>query len=234
MKNPYEHIILNKENNIEQEIPPEMVTIDVVRHGETAYKELNDPHFVFDPTQEGFELTSDYLDLTKEGIKNIKESAEELAKRIDSNNEIVLIVSSPNYRARSSALLIDSVLKEHNIQLLTEQPRTAHALKQIGFDESVDTAEWMRVASEYLGEFANDAKPTPDIAHPATAKRMGATSEEPLIENYDDIEMRFNNFLRHYSNIRSYLNTETLKTIGKKRMRIISVTHEDKHQDKKS
>ena len=80
--------------------------IDFIRHDKTDYKELQDIGFEFDPESEDFKLDTEHLDLNEKGIKGILETAEQLEDVIDKDNEVVILVTSPNYRAQSSTLLI--------------------------------------------------------------------------------------------------------------------------------
>jgi hypothetical protein len=98
-----EHAEKNQES-IEQ---PRFKGIKVfrVRHGETKYLEHN-----------GL-LTEGAIDLTEKGIGQIKESAATIANRIDRENSIVFVISSPRKRAVDSADFLESELRSLGFEI---------------------------------------------------------------------------------------------------------------------
>lgn len=78
------------ETHVEQaEISPKpgVPIIDVIRHGQTEYKEGRQKSFRFDPQASDFALDAEHLDLTEQGIKEIEQATEQIVERADKNNE---------------------------------------------------------------------------------------------------------------------------------------------------
>ncbi|MFZ1720812.1 MAG: phosphoglycerate mutase family protein [Candidatus Moraniibacteriota bacterium] len=229
MSQSYENLpVSNVERDPREERPIDAPIVDIVRHGETEYKEMLDKDFVFDPNQEGFALTPEYLDLTSDGIENIRRAAGQLIAAIDLQNEAVLLVASPNYRAQSSALIIADEFKKAGVPLLNGKPKTAKNLRQIEVkNPEADMDEWMRVALGYRSESEQNAGASPDVAYQEVAHRMGRELGDIVTEDFDAIKLRFDRYLRHYGNIRNYLDPKLQDRIADKRLRVISVTHEE-------
>jgi broad specificity phosphatase PhoE len=202
--------------------------IDIVRHGQTNYKELTTPSFVFKSEIVRENLDPEHLDLTEEGIKEILEAAEQIEQRLDKQNEIVLLATSPNFRAQSSMLLIEKYLSEHGVTILNpENTLITQSLRQITFrDTSHD--EWVKRHMEYIKDkpgFAN--LPTEEAHSQIVNEAFGQTIDEFCTENYDDINQRFDNFIRHMSNIQNWLSPDTKNLLKGKRLRVIALTHEE-------
>ncbi|PIR82997.1 hypothetical protein COU19_02950 [Candidatus Kaiserbacteria bacterium CG10_big_fil_rev_8_21_14_0_10_56_12] len=231
MSEKYRYSIERKEDTSESvEGPREIPIIDIVRHGPTTYKELADPHFVFNPSAEAFALTSEYLDLTAEGIDIIRETGRQLATRIDREHEAVLIVSSPNYRAQSTALVLDEELRKAGIHLVLppNQIRLAHQLRQISFRDSDTRARWIAEDKKYRAEDDKHRRFPPEKAHADIADRLGMDLSEIFTESHEEISTRLMRLLRHASNAARYMNKDPDKgPVTDKKLRIVLVTHEE-------
>lgn len=192
---------------IEQE--PNVPIIDFVRHGETKYKQRasHNKENLLDTSAPGFALDSEHLDLTAQGIQAIRGAANQLP--IDPEKEAVLILSSPDWRAHSSGLVLDDELRKRfgekgeNVILNTKDPKTGltqfHFFTEIG---STDTQ---------LG---------------ILEKR--ALSEEIGGDRFENLAPRnFQRFLRHMNNIDNWITPETKARIKGKKLRIICMTHEE-------
>ncbi len=227
---PYRNVPIESDSNREaQERQPHIPVINIVRHGETEYRELTNPDLTFDPTQESFALTPEHLDLTKEGINSIRETAEQLEKEIDKEREVVLIVTSPNFRAHSSALLIEEYLRAHGVELLNE-PSEIRYTRNLGQSKIKDKSilpEWMRADKAYRQESEENTRKSPEVAHKEIAKRLGLELDDVFAETHQDMDLRFNRFLRHMTNIYDWLTPETKTKLGDKQLRIVCVTHEE-------
>lgn len=228
-----------RESNFEAPI------VDIVRHGLTDYKELKDPAFVFDPQSEGFKLDAEHLDLTEEGIEDIRETAMQLEGIIDKENEIILIVSSPNFRAHSTALVLEDYLRSHGVTMLldnAENPSstndeilgptrtkipTTDSLRQITFRNLNDRGVWIAKDEALRAENKTNKAIPPEQAHGIIAARLGKTISDFFTEDYRQIGQRFNRFLRHAGNIYDYLSNDTKERLRGKKLRIIAVTHEE-------
>lgn len=227
---PYkiEPIESGKEETLES--PRDVPIINFIRHGETTYRERKDRSFVFDPTADGFELDPEHLDLTQEGIDNIRETAAQLAEEIiNKENEAVLIVASPNFRAQSSALIVEEVLRERGITLLNDEGEISrmNSLHAIDFKTREDEDTWMPIDEAYRAEEGTPASISPIKAHNEIARRMGKELKDLIGEDYDDIAVRQERFFRHMTNIYDYLSEETKEKLEGKTLRIVSVGHEE-------
>ncbi len=85
------------------------IIVDFFRHGKPEYTEEEKLSGNF----EGH--------LTEEGSSQVKQRAEELAKQIDPNAEIIVIWSSPKNRALETSEIIKQVFTESEIPMLHEQ-----------------------------------------------------------------------------------------------------------------
>lgn len=238
MKFFYENKPLDRREGekIEKEKDLKIPIIDIIRHGQTDYKELRDPNFKFNPEDKDFKLDAEHLDLTPEGITNILKTGELLAGQINKDQEVILFLTSPNFRAQSSMLLLQDYLAKNGFNILNkyqENERSGYKIKkssnlrQIEFkkDGPASRVEWIEADKQYRLK-----KPTnvaPDVAHPEIAASLGLDMKDVFQEDYGDINNRFEHFLRHISNIYSYFNPETKKVLQDKVLRVIAVTHEE-------
>jgi broad specificity phosphatase PhoE len=215
----------NAEDNIN--IP----VIDIVRHGETDYKELLDPDFKFNPRGESFKLDEEHLDLNSEGIRNILRTAEKMEQRIDKEKEVIMFVTSPNFRAESSMLLIKDHFEKSGITTIDKYLR-AENLRQIkirsGKDEGkLKVKDWMSEHKKFISQDETNAKLPPEIVHHTLIEKLGMEWEDLFREDYPDIDKRFERFLRHMINIRMHFSEKTREELKGKRLRIIALTHEE-------
>ncbi|MBU1036521.1 hypothetical protein KKF32_00615 [Patescibacteria group bacterium] len=213
-----------------RETEPNLKTpiIDIVRHGSTDYKELTNSDFEFNPDSPDFKLNAEHLDLTKEGIKEILEAAQQIEQRIDKQNEVVILTTSPNFRAQSSIFLIEKYLRENGVTILnSEKIFKTQSLRQIKFRD-VPHDEWVEHHQRYIEDDPDFAKLPTEVAHTQIVNEVyGQTISEFCTEGYDDIDQRFNNFVRHMSNIQNWFSAETMALLKGKRLRIIALTHEE-------
>ncbi len=241
-ENPYtiEPIPEHRETESNAGVP----TLDVVRHGKTAYKELKDPDFKFDPDAEDFALDADHLDLTPEGIEDIKRMAARLADRIDPEREAVFLFSSPSFRAQSTALIIEQSFREHGIELVNTLPqdeeqdtapeagsriRLSHMLEQIIMKDPSRHSDFSKGHDEYFDKYP-EARDTMPVAtrHADIAAQMGSSVEELFVKGHDQLDREMKRWIRHMINIESHLGTQTKEILRDKRIRIIGVTHEER------
>ncbi|MDZ7798161.1 MAG: phosphoglycerate mutase family protein [Patescibacteria group bacterium] len=230
--NPEKGSEVNKEKERERIIP----IINIVRHGQTDYKELKNPDFKFDPEDPDFKLDPECLDLNQTGIKEIEQVGDKLANEIDKDKEVVIIITSPNYRAHSSALVLEERLKERGITILDSRAklhpgktiRKADNLQQIKYRKDIDKNIWIKKHQAFIEEKLEEFKDkSPDEVHPKVAKELGGELKDWFDEDYGDIKHRFQTFLRHMNNIDYYLTDETKQNLKDKKIRIINITHEE-------
>lgn len=227
MKNiSYENRVL--ESAIEREPNPHVPTIDIVRHGRTDYKELKDPNFEFDPTAEGFGLNPEHLDLNKDGIADAEGAARQLLTIIDKDNEVVILVTSPNFRAHSTALIIEEALLGNGVEVLNAG-RIMQTLKlgQIKIRDKEDLPEWISADKAYRDEDPSRFRQPSDEAHPAIAARLGKELGEIFSEDYGGIDKRFEDYLRYMTNVYKNFTPETQVALRGKKLRIVTLTHEE-------
>lgn len=242
---PYSFESVPDSNADNRETDFEVPIIDVVRHGPTEYKELRNKDFKFDPTARDFALDEKHLDLTAEGINSIHETANQLISRINKEKEAVLILTSPNFRAHSSALIIEHDLREAGVPLLgdcfrksppnakrrvrTNQQRIAPArnLRQVGIGPNMVVPDWVKADASFRAAHPSHINAFPWDAYQEIARRMGKDLSEIFTEGSEKIDLRFNRFVRHINNLYRYLGPETRKRLKGKRLRVIALTHEE-------
>lgn len=89
-----------------------IVIADFFRHGESQYLEAK--------TRDGASPTEQPLDLTQRGIEETRESARPIIDAIDPNQEIVVLWSSPAWRAQGSEKIIRELLEERGITVRSD------------------------------------------------------------------------------------------------------------------
>ena len=224
----YDYKQVESQQEIEQN--SNIPIINIIRHGKTNYKQNLDANFKFDPDDPDFKLDAKHLDLNEEGIKGIQETAEQLEGLIDKENEVVMLVTSPGYRAHSSLLLIEKHLKDKGITILNPDEKimkTAN-LDQMKLQDPDMTDEWFAANKEFKSAKPENLTKPAHEAHEGAAKVIGKDLSELLVEDYKGIQRKFNNFVRHMTNIDRYLSDETKQAIEGKRVRIVCLSHEEK------
>lgn len=208
-----------------------MPIIDVVRHGPTDYRELRDEKFTFDPDAADFALDAEHLDLTEKGIRKITETAERLAGMIDKDNEAIMLITSPQARARSSMLVIEKVLSEHGIEILnpgTGVKQSERGLSQIPQRNPVIGKQAIEMNMKLRAEQPEWKNLTPEELDEAVAQRLGIEVSDMFSKSREEVGEEFKRFLRHAVNIDQHLSDATKERIGGKRLRIVCVTHEER------
>ncbi|MFH0829245.1 MAG: hypothetical protein V1907_03640 [Candidatus Kerfeldbacteria bacterium] len=200
----------------------------IVRHGSTDYKELRDPSFQFDPAAAKEHPDAEHLDLNDKGIAEIRETAEQLVRTIDKDREVVLLVSSPNFRARSSELLIEERLRQAGIEVLNpnDEVYIANNLRQISYREDMRST-WIEADKRFRHQDPSHTRMTPERAHALIAASLGKEITDIFTEDYRGISGRFHRYLRHMTNIERMLSDETKGRLYGKRIRVVSLTHEE-------
>lgn len=231
------------QSTMEKEKPRIIPTIDIIRHGETDYKELQDENFKFNPESPDFSFDPEHLDLTEKGIENIKKTAEHLASTIDKENEAVILISSPQYRAMSSILIIEKILTENGITIINSSKAKAEGkskgIKQskIGLGQIPQAEEsgsyeflktWIEAHKNYSKNHPEAANKPPAELHALVAESMGKELSEIFSKSHKEVAVDFSRFLRHAININHYLSEETKSILNNKKLRMICVTHEEK------
>lgn len=217
---------------------PIVPIIDIVRHGETDYKELSEG-FVLPVDDAGFALDSEHLDLTDAGIENIRDTGRVLSEVIDRDREIVLVISSPQQRAISTALVIEDEFRERGVPMLNSDSETWRdrvrnlkesrvGLGQIALRDKSFGPEWLQAHKDYGASHPEAKNLPPETVHGLVAKSMGIELADKFSETHGDIDKSFRRFLRHIINIGSYLTPEARDQIKDKQLRIIPITHEER------
>ncbi len=204
--------------------------IDIVRHGPTEYKELGETPFEFNPGAKDFALDDTHLDLTKEGIELVRETGKQLAGRIDRTKEIVLIMSSPNFRAQSTALLIDDELRKAGVPMLLSDAERLHMtknLRQISFRDADAPPTWIAADKAFRAEDERNRRLPPGQVYKVIAARLGKDFSQIFTEDMQSVRQRFFRFVRHASNMHRYFGADTKELLKGKKLRIIAVTHEE-------
>src|SRR3990172_9689325 len=101
----------------ENEPKHNIVIVDFLRHGTTEYQEN------FASPEEKESMNGNYpSDLTPEGKKEVRETVEKMARTINPETDIVVLWSSPAWRAQGSEDVIRELLKERKIEVYKDSP----------------------------------------------------------------------------------------------------------------
>lgn len=180
--------------NKEKEPKIQTVEVDFLRHGESTYKER---HAEKDKKEE---------DLTELGKQQILEQAENLASSIDRENEIVVLWSSPAWRAQDSIEIIKQIFLEKGIDVAHE--KTIPLMRQIREKDL-----------EYMGGVWQKAKDAGVSGDLVVTRDPEFQEESDKFESYPEIQHRAEsvyNWIRYIA--------EKIDAKGKK-LHIIGVGH---------
>lgn len=108
-------------------LKPEKIIFYVFRHGHSVYKE----ELGKGSHQETGEWDQDLVDLTIRGISDITKAAEFVGESIDPDTNIITIFSSPRARTIASAEIIEKSLKNHGIEIMTNNDGSNIHIAQI-------------------------------------------------------------------------------------------------------
>jgi len=87
-----------------------IIQVDFMRHGSTKYVEN------FTSDEEKINMAGEFpRDLTPEGEEEVRKEAEKIIKSIDPKNEVIVLWSSPAWRAQGSEAIIRDMLDERGI-----------------------------------------------------------------------------------------------------------------------
>jgi broad specificity phosphatase PhoE len=207
----FEHYTSEKISRPESfEQDPDVPIIDIVRHGESQYRQILGGHpdnesgatikpLDFNPDVTDFRLDSEHLDLTEAGIQTVRETAEFFSQIIDAEKELVAVVSSPAWRAHSSALVLEDELRKKGVEVL-------------------DT-NGLRLA-ETIGDGNRHY-------HSLKARPENRDKKRKVLsaESGPALELNFLRFVRHMNNVYQWLKPETIQKLEGKRLRIICLAH---------
>lgn len=215
-------------------------TIDIIRHGDTDYKELQKSGFKINLDDPNFKLDPEHLDLNEKGIQAVRETAEHLADKIDKDKEIVLFITSPQLRAISSMLIIEDVFSSRGINILNSgcgkdedgkargYKEFATGLGQLPLVDKEIGSEWLEFAMDHLKNHPEIVGRPPAEVHQLIAVAFGRELSEIYSRSHKEVADGFKRFLRHTINIKKYLRDSTKMDIEEKRLRIVCVTHEER------
>ncbi len=206
--------------------------VDVIRHGETKRKQdfasFHDASLL-DVDNSGFKLDAEHLDLDDKGIAGIEVTANQLADLINKEKEVILIVSSPAWRTHSSALVLEKVLRERGVNILTEEKKLKF-FKEINqnssFFEKIIKRDFGD--NEQTKEVIKDYKEKGYKEGFKSAEKILGVNREEIEKKMDEAETSsFQKFLRHITNIHHWLNPETIASLKGKKLRIVVFAHEE-------
>ncbi|MEI6022363.1 MAG: phosphoglycerate mutase family protein [bacterium] len=124
-----------------ENIPKYNITkVDFIRHGSTKYEENN-------LSKEEKDLLGENipLDLTPEGEEEVKKSAEEIIKKINPEKEIVVLWSSPAWRAQGSESIINQML--NNAGILVYKDSSINQMRSFDqYDKDYMDSVWKKIA----------------------------------------------------------------------------------------
>lgn len=187
--------------NKEKEPRHNIVVVDFLRHGTTNYLE----NYV---SQEDMEMMNGKYprDLTEKGEQEVRETAEKIVEDINPETDVVVLWSSPRWRAQGSEEIIKELLEKRGVPILK--------------DSSIES---MRSFDQHDMEFMNDlwAKIAP-VGHSAEimySRDPEFQEKNEKFESQPEVKKRAE---RVFNWIRYFAERANL---GGKRLRIIGASH---------
>jgi broad specificity phosphatase PhoE len=119
-----------KEGEMEKEKFEPQIIFDFIRHGEAAYgkeleEEIEDLGYKWEKLMSSSKVSEEKLegkairegDVTPKGEEQLRESIGSLVEKIDKDNEVVMLLSSPLFRAAKSSEIILEELEKQGIDV---------------------------------------------------------------------------------------------------------------------
>ncbi len=213
---PEQPVMPEQDKENKEALPQNNVTIvDFIRHGTTKYTEILGSEEDKTKIREGRAI-----DLTPEGEVEVRESAEKIIKDIDPENEVVVLWSSPAWRAQGSEKIVRELLEKRDIQIYKDSEissmRPQEILPQVPGSQSEKIELFKQKRKEFFDELQNPEGWSTDRI---SARLELFQKENELMESNPAVKRRAE---RVFNYIR-YL-TEHLKSNGKK-LHIIGSSH---------
>ncbi len=149
-----------------------------VRHGASRYDELHrTPGWQFMPYRKNLHLTPEFLDLTGPGIIECREGADQIAT-IVAPTQSVRLVTSPQWRAHSTALVIEDSLRQKGYVVSNNRGDIPFALgvRNITMNSGFDSRLWIEADDAWHKKWnkENPGKNPPHntVVHPMVIKEI--------------------------------------------------------------
>ncbi len=198
----YIYFMTNEQiSSIEDEPKHNVVIVDLLRHGATKYQENFTSH------EEKKAMNGKYpKDLTPEGEEEVRKTAKEILKKIDPEKDVVVLWSSPAWRAQGSEKIIREILKENNIEVYKDS-----SVKSMrNFDQR---------DKEFMNNLWEELAPTNKSAEIMYAKDPKFQEKNDRFESQPEVKKRAE---RVFNQIRRLAENTDLNN---KRLHIIGVSH---------
>jgi len=199
------------------------IIFDFIRHGEAEYsdeqkQQVEDLGYSYDELLPSEKITTELRGtragkegrLTQEGKAQLIVSMEHLVEKIDPDNEVVMVLSSPRLRAEESAGVIVNALAHHGIDVQ-------------GARECLDLVDMKKPWIGIL-EFLKQSSSGEQSPFQYWLKMSEEELQKADVEGMENIEDRTDHFMRL---IQRFAKTKQQEWgLDKKILRVIAVTHD--------
>lgn len=204
-------------------VPTSSIHIELIRHGESRYE-------AFKGEMRGEDTRNYAPDLTEIGISTMKNVGDALAEKIDSQNDDVYILTSPEIRAVGSAKIIEEKLRENGLDVVRNDP-----FKKLG-EATVkgDRKELLKlVPLSYLEKYpipeetksesieARKKIANPNLDYAETWRNYAGKDEFKKIEAPHQVSERLRNLFRVAERVKKNIDAKNIQ----KRQFVIVVSH---------
>ena len=201
------------EGKAEKEKIPDHILVFRVRHGDTEYKEQ----------LQGIEDERE-MDLTDKGMEQVEAVAMRIADRLDKDNDIVWVISSPIKRTKDSAAIIREYLRANDFDIWEdhlkredqESIRSSDILDEQGNPMERGSEEYV-AGFQRLVEKINELKPEDMDLSQYYFLNSEKLSES---ETFKDVQGRASNQLKKLGRIARWIQPKV-----KKRIVVIQLEH---------
>jgi broad specificity phosphatase PhoE len=178
-----------------------VVMVDFLRHGTTEYKENFTTH------EEKLAMNGSYpRDLTPKGEQEIRETVEKIVHTINPETDVVVLWSSPAWRAQGSEDILREILEEHKIPVYKDS-----SIKSMrNFDQH--DKEFMNNLWESLAPIGKSAE-LMYARDPEFQEKNEKFESQPEVKKRAERVFNYLRYLAEHANLQG------------KRLRIIGVSH---------
>lgn len=202
----------NKKIETKEDYPDHMKVFRV-RHSETEYKELF-----------GGELKEGDFDLTDKGMEQIEAAAQRIAAKLDRDNDVICIISSPIRRTRDSAKIMREYFHANNYEVWEDpKGRTTHPrIRAVDFlDENGQALEpGDENYTENIKRIIKEIDRMKPEGMPSEEFYYNNSEKIPQGEKYEDVKKRVATHMRGLQMV-----ARSIQPKVKKRIVIVQLEH---------
>lgn len=175
--------------------------VDFLRHGTTEYQEN------FTSSEDKEAMNGEYpRDLTPGGEQEVRETAEKIVRTINPETDIVVLWSSPAWRAQGSEDILRKLLEKHNIKIYKDS-----AVSSMRNFDQYDRG--------FMNDFWDELAPTKKSAELMYARDPEFQEKNDKFESQPEVKRRAERVFNYIHYLAEHVNLQD------KRLRIIGVSH---------